>query len=235
MRALALILFAVSAAAAPACRKREPELPPAASKAAEASVDVDKAGGWLYTYATPEGRFETTDDVDKVPEVARGVVRVQNPESKQPIDAAHVWAVDLAKVLSQGKATAKQIPRTLFETQAMALLPPGASSILADKPADDGSAGVTEAAPAQAGKADIVLYGTSWCGACRTARQYFVANNIPFVDKDIERDASAAEELQKKATRLGVAADRVPVLDVRGRLLIGFDPRRVAALLGETI
>ena len=79
----------------------------------------------------------------------------------------------------------------------------------------------------------VTIYGTSWCGACREARRYLSSRKIPFVDKDIERDEAAARELRDKAARFGVPTDRVPILDVRGRLLIGFDPGRVEALLGQ--
>jgi glutaredoxin len=79
----------------------------------------------------------------------------------------------------------------------------------------------------------VILYGTSWCPACKSARQYLTERKIPFADKDIERDASASRELREKAARLGVPADRIPILDVRGRLLIGFDKSRLEALLGE--
>ena len=79
----------------------------------------------------------------------------------------------------------------------------------------------------------VTLYGTSWCGACKSARAYLRSRSIPFADKDVERDAAAARELREKASRLGVRADRVPILDVRGRLLIGFDKSRLEALLGE--
>ena len=77
------------------------------------------------------------------------------------------------------------------------------------------------------------MYGTSWCGACRAARQYFSERKIPFEDKDIEADPTAARELAEKAAKMGLPTDRVPVLDVRGRLLLGFDRARVEALLGN--
>lgn len=32
---------------------------------------------------------------------------------------------------------------------------------------------------------------------------------------------------------MGVPTDRVPVIDVRGRLLLGFDKARIESLLGE--
>jgi arsenate reductase-like glutaredoxin family protein len=79
----------------------------------------------------------------------------------------------------------------------------------------------------------VTLYGASWCNACKAAREYLRARRIPFADRDIERDEAAARELRAKAKRLGIAADRIPVLDVRGRLLIGFDKARLEALLGE--
>ena len=34
----------------------------------------------------------------------------------------------------------------------------------------------------------VTIYGTSWCGACRAARQYLTERKIPFADKDVERD-----------------------------------------------
>jgi glutaredoxin len=79
----------------------------------------------------------------------------------------------------------------------------------------------------------VILYGTRWCKACEAARQYLVSNLIPFTRKDIEKDSSAARELQEKAVRFGIPADRVPILDVRGRLLIGYDETRVNGYLAD--
>jgi glutaredoxin len=79
----------------------------------------------------------------------------------------------------------------------------------------------------------VTIYGTSWCGACKAARQYLTQRRIPFADKDVENDPAAARELQEKASKMGIPTDRVPVIDVRGRLLQGFDRARIDALLGE--
>ncbi|MDX2021767.1 MAG: glutaredoxin domain-containing protein [Deltaproteobacteria bacterium] len=217
----------------PACRKEVPATPPPAAESKP--VEVAKDGGWLFTYATPEGEFCTVEAPDQVPEVSRGVVRAINPKDNPAAARSEVLVVDVAKLLDKGKTPAKRVGRDLFETQALALLPPGASSILADRPSDADGGAADETNNLNGRQAAVILYGTSWCGACRTARQYFIAKNIPFVDKDVEKDAAAADELQKKAARLGVSTDRVPILDVRGRLLIGFDPKRVEALLGDVI
>ncbi|HEX4406325.1 MAG TPA: glutaredoxin family protein, partial [Polyangia bacterium] len=79
----------------------------------------------------------------------------------------------------------------------------------------------------------VTIYGTSWCGACRAARQYLTERRVPFADKDVERDPAAARELQDKASKMGIPTDRVPIIEVRGRLLQGFDRARIDALLGE--
>jgi glutaredoxin len=79
----------------------------------------------------------------------------------------------------------------------------------------------------------VILYGTPWCGACKAAKQYLASKHVPFAYKDIENDAAAARELQAKAARMGIPTDRVPILDVRGRLLLGFDRARLDAMLGE--
>ena len=81
----------------------------------------------------------------------------------------------------------------------------------------------------------IILYGTQWCSACAKARAYLKGRGIAFDDKDPERDPAAAAELHAKATRAGIQPDRVPIIDVRGTLLQGFDPKRLEALLGVQI
>jgi glutaredoxin len=79
----------------------------------------------------------------------------------------------------------------------------------------------------------VILYGTRWCKACKAARQYLISNLIPFAGRDIESDPSAVRELQEKASRFGIPTDRVPILDVRGRLLVGFDETRMDGLLAD--
>jgi glutaredoxin len=246
MRAPALVSFAVLAAGLAACRKEAPGATPA-EEAPAAEVEVTKGAGWLFTHATEDGAFVTTDDPAAVPEISRGFVRATNPSVKadQRRDVDLVHALDLGKLLSEGKARARLLPRAAFETRALALLPPGDSSLRAAGPPDGGAGLQGQADPvddsarpgaSNAGAAPaVILYGTAWCGACRSARTYFISKGIPFVDKDIEKDQAAARELADKAARLGVPADRVPILDVRGRLLVGFDPDRVERLLGETL
>jgi glutaredoxin len=167
-------------------------------------------------------------------------VRVFDPSAPEKTPGGgRVYVTDLNEVMTKGRAPARPMSREAFETAALAAHPTGESSPLAAQsmrpapiPAVDG--GVVPSAPAAAGGPPVVtIYGTSWCGACRAARQYFAGRKIPFADKDIEKDADAARELAAKAAKMGIPTDRVPVIDVRGRLLLGFDRARIEMLLGE--
>jgi glutaredoxin 3 len=241
---LPLVALAAFAAFLGACRRSAPDAPPQ-PKSQPGVVEVLKGGRWLFTYVEPAGTFATTDKPESVPEVARAIVRVFDPAEMTKTDApGQVTVTDLNQLLKSGKAPGRPLSRDGFETAAIAQLPPGASSALAHGP-EAAAAGAApppaQAAPAGVGGASaptngppvVTIYGTSWCGACRSARQYLTERRIPFADKDIERDPAAARELTEKASKMGIPTDRVPVIEVRGRLLQGFDRARIDALLGE--
>jgi glutaredoxin len=233
-------LACVTALLLAACKKTAPEAPPQPTRA-PATIEVLKDGRWLFTYAEPKGTFTTTDKPDSVPETARAVVRVFDPSAPEKTPGGgNVYVTNLNEVLSKGRAPARPMSREAFETAALAAHPTGESSPLAAQtmrpvpiPAGDVGAAPAPAAPTAGGPPVVTIYGTSWCGACKAARQYFTSRKIPFADKDVERDADAARELAAKAAKMGIPTDRVPIIDVRGRLLLGFDRARVEMLLGE--
>jgi glutaredoxin len=204
---------------------------------------VLKGGRWLFTYMESSGQFATTDKPEIIPEASRALVRVLDPSKPGEKNAeAQVYIADVNVLLKSDKAQAKPMSREAFETAALAQLPPGESSVRAGHAAPPaGEPPPPSTGPAPAGATTppgthpvVTVYGTSWCGACRAARQYFTEKKIPFADKDVERDPAAASELAEKASKMGIPTDRVPIIDVRGRLLLGFDRARVEALLGES-
>jgi len=219
-----------------ACRRSTPDVAPAAPSLG--ALAVLKDGRYLFTYLEPKGTFATTDKPEIIPEPARKVVRVVDPAQTKGAEGDSVYTVDVGQLLTAQKAEARPMSREAFETSAMAQLPPGESSLRAAHaqhaagPAGSGADGGT-AFPSAPGKPVVTVYGTSWCGACRAARQYLSEHKIPFADKDVESDPAAARELNEKAAKMGIPTDRVPILDVRGRLLLGFDRARVEALLGN--
>lgn len=89
------------------------------------------------------------------------------------------------------------------------------------------------AAPAVSVNAQVVVYTTAWCGYCKQAKAWLAQRNIPFVEKDVEKDQGAAMELAQKAAAARVRPGGVPVIDFRGSLVLGFDKRRLAELSGS--
>jgi glutaredoxin len=81
----------------------------------------------------------------------------------------------------------------------------------------------------------VIIYGASWCGACHEAVAYLKRKGIAFVEKDIEEDANAAREMQAKLARAGKRSGSIPVLDVRGKVMVGFNAREVDSALGEAL
>ena len=240
-------LFTVSVLAAtavmfPACKRPGPEAAPPPPPGMAATIEVLKDGRWLFTYVEPAGTFATTDKPESVPEGARDLVKVFDPAAPEKgvekgAMEGRVYVTNLNELLSKGRTSARVMSREAFETAALAAHPTGQSSPLAAQrmqpaPIPTATDGGPPAASA-GGPVVVTIYGTSWCGACRAARQYLTERKIPFADKDIERDADAARELAAKAAKMGIPTDRVPVIDVRGRLLLGFDKARIEALLGE--
>jgi len=220
------------------CRKSAPPAPKREVMIALPKLVVSKDSPLLYTYVEDKGTFATTDKADDIPQNARRLVRVVDPaKATDKQESTQVYVVDLGELLSVGKAVAKGPSREAFETGALAQLPPGESSPMSGPhgPAlpDMPIGGVDGGAAGPLGPPVVILYGTPWCGACKAAKQYLAAKHIPYAYKDIESDPAAARELQAKASKMGIPTDRVPILDVRGRLLLGFDRARLDAMLGD--
>lgn len=77
---------------------------------------------------------------------------------------------------------------------------------------------------------DITIYSTSWCGFCRMAEKYLGDKNVEFKDKNIEEDADAYKELMGK---IGGNFRGVPVIDIDGELILGFDRPKIDAALAK--
>ncbi|MFZ1258302.1 MAG: glutaredoxin domain-containing protein [Candidatus Saccharimonas sp.] len=73
-------------------------------------------------------------------------------------------------------------------------------------------------------KPTVILYSTPWCAFCKTEKQYLEHLGVSFVVKDIEKDASAMEELMAKVDG---QHSGVPVTDIDGVIVRGFDRKKI--------
>ncbi len=65
--------------------------------------------------------------------------------------------------------------------------------------------------------APVRLYTTSWCPHCKRAKQWLSAQQVDFVEVDVERNPAAAREHRKVSPR-----GTIPVLDANGEVVVGF-------------
>jgi len=73
----------------------------------------------------------------------------------------------------------------------------------------------------------IKVYSTLICPWCIRAKQFLKDNNIDFQSIDVSSDQLAADEMMKKTGQMGV-----PVIDIDGEIIVGFDKDRIKQLLG---
>lgn len=73
----------------------------------------------------------------------------------------------------------------------------------------------------------VLVYSTPTCPYCIRAKQFLNDNNIQFTGFDVSFDQAKAEEMIKKSGQMGV-----PVLDIDGEIIVGFDKERINKALG---
>lgn len=73
----------------------------------------------------------------------------------------------------------------------------------------------------------VKIYSTQTCPWCIRVKQYLRDNNIAFEDYDVSVDQEKADEMIKKSGQMGV-----PVIDIEGEIIVGFDKEKIQASLG---
>lgn len=89
------------------------------------------------------------------------------------------------------------------------------------------------AGPRPTASAPVVVYGATWCRYTRAAMDWFAARNVPSQFRNVETDPEAWDEMMSSARRAGVNARGIPVLDVRGRILLGFHSDEIERALED--
>jgi len=74
---------------------------------------------------------------------------------------------------------------------------------------------------------NVKIYSTPTCPWCIRTKQFLKDNNVAFTDVDVSTNQQAAEEMIKKTGQMGV-----PVLDIEGEIIVGFDKEHIKQALG---
>jgi len=73
----------------------------------------------------------------------------------------------------------------------------------------------------------ILVYSTPTGPHCIRLKQFLAENKVDFVNYDVSVDREKANEVIKKSGQMGV-----PVMDIDGQLIIGFDREKIKSALG---
>ena len=73
----------------------------------------------------------------------------------------------------------------------------------------------------------VKVYSTPTCPYCKMAKEFLKEKNVQFEDVDVSSNQAAAQEMISKSGQMGV-----PILDINGQIVVGFDKARIKQLLG---
>ncbi len=73
---------------------------------------------------------------------------------------------------------------------------------------------------------NVIVYSTPTCPYCAKLKDFLKENNINFTEFDVSTDLTAAQEMTSKTGQMGV-----PVLDIEGEIIIGFDKEKIKFIL----
>jgi len=73
----------------------------------------------------------------------------------------------------------------------------------------------------------VTIYSTPTCVYCKMAKEFFTKNNVAYEEFNVASDLKAREDMVNKSHQLGV-----PVIDIGGKVVVGFDQKTLEGLLG---
>jgi glutaredoxin 3 len=73
----------------------------------------------------------------------------------------------------------------------------------------------------------VIVFSTPNCPYCNLAKRYLRERGIRFRDVDVSRDPAAARDMVRRSGQQGV-----PVIDINGKIVVGFDRAKINQLLG---
>jgi glutaredoxin len=231
----ALLAAAAIAAAAGCSKKPDDGTAPVADSALPALTIKDDTPELMLTWIDDKGKTHVELHPADVPPAGRSLVRVVVSDREDGTRDVF-YVADLTKKQADGSYATHAMRRRAWEEEIekrraaylATVSPPPA-------PAPSGSAAAEQPAPPAApqGAVTVIIYGASWCGPCHEAARYLQSKGVPYVMKDIEETPGAAAEMREKLARTGQHGGSIPVIDVRGQILVGFSPGMVDQALAR--
>lgn len=75
----------------------------------------------------------------------------------------------------------------------------------------------------------IIIYTTPNCHFCKEVKDYLNKIGVSWVARDVTKSPKDAQEMIQKSGQMGV-----PVIDIDGKIIIGFDKQKIDAATNQT-
>lgn len=191
----------------------------------------DDTPNLLLTWVDEKGDSHVEMHPADVPAQGRDLVRVVVTDREEGTRDLF-YVADLTKKRDDGSYLAQTMPRRAWEEriakrreQLLAKsAPPPAPGLSGDEGSPPPPA--VTVGPKTAGLTAII-YGASWCGPCHQADAYLKKKGVAVIMKDVDESPAAQAEMRDKLTKAGIRGGSIPVIDIRGQILVGFSPGSV--------
>ncbi len=243
--ALCVALALPTAISLAGCKRGEAAQKSESEPGAPTLVVRDDSEGLLLTWIDERGDFHVEQRVSDVPLVGRDTVRVVDPSKEEGTHGEGIVVADLRQARSDGTYSVRALTRTEFDAFAISRREKHTATLASAQPSGPlapppETVGTDSLAPNRAptspsARPAVIIYGAEWCGACHQAAAWLKKKNIAFVEKDIEADATADNEMRAKLKTAGLRSGSIPVIDVRGVVMVGFSADKIEAALGRGI
>ncbi|MBN2341336.1 MAG: glutaredoxin family protein [Deltaproteobacteria bacterium] len=157
-----------------------------------------------------ENTAKTAVSIDEIPDNVKKEVRVQDlsipPEKRDP---SWIFLADLTLKNAAGRYAVRAVERDKYEAKRHP-----AQTQTAQK-ADNSS------------QVSVVMYSTPHCPHCKRARRWLLEQKIQYKEVNVEENEQAAAALAQKGLAQGAPTSGVPMFEINGHLVPGFDPTAI--------
>lgn len=242
----AVLLFAALSmlASSLGCGKKEDDgtNPSATDEQLPALSIGDDTPNLMLTWVDEKGETHVELRPGDVPAEGRSLVRVVVADREEGTKDLF-YVADLTKKAGDGTYLAQTMPRRAWEAMIEKRREAYIAKTAPPAPVPSARSSASPAAPPSPGGAvtglTAIIYGADWCKPCHEAASYLKSRGVQVIEKNVEKSEAAENEMRSKLTKSGQHGGSIPVIDVRGQIVVGFSQsaldRAIARALGGTM
>lgn len=73
----------------------------------------------------------------------------------------------------------------------------------------------------------VLIYSTPTCTYCNLAKEFMKSKGVPYTEYNVAADQEKRKEMVEKSGQMGV-----PVIDIEGSIMVGYDQKELASAIG---